>query len=210
MRRHGRKVIAALGILLASLSCAAAAQAAALDAQTLSTAQAAAAAEFPGAACEGRVHLDIVSGDEVARITGSAGATGAANISDSINCQMWIKDGLSQHEACETYVHEYAHLAGFEHSDDPDSAMNGSEHCASLLPVYLSNKEARSALRQHLGAGWKVTCLLGAWSSTRGGLRECRAARTLSHGGTLRQRWTVDRVGLRATGIRRGWQLPAL
>jgi len=42
------------------------------------------------------------------------------------HCAVWFQDGmqLTDAEFCKLIVHEYGHLAGFSHSDDPSSIMN--------------------------------------------------------------------------------------
>jgi hypothetical protein len=43
----------------------------------------------------------------------------------SANCTIWLEDAtLTDVEACKLIVHEYGHLAGHGHTDDPTSIMN--------------------------------------------------------------------------------------
>jgi hypothetical protein len=75
--------------------------------------------DYPGAPAI-TAHLQATADEQPA-----LGGWGVLAYGSDHYCTIWFKDGieLTDAEACKLIVHEYGHLAGFHHSDDPSSIM---------------------------------------------------------------------------------------
>jgi hypothetical protein len=209
----GRKIIAAGALaLLALLLWGGGAAHGYVGERGLAIADSIAASYDADSGCAGRAEVKWVSQqalDDLKMVDKGevvTGALGAAHIPSGGECEMWIREDLTGYAACETYVHEYLHLAGWEHSDDPRSPMNVAPGCEAMEAAKLTGREAKAALRATIGASWRMACDWTTWKSGR----ECKVQRRTARGGRLTQRWTVERSSSGAVVVRRGWKLAAL
>lgn len=79
---------------------------------------------FPDSPCEDKVIIEVAPTEEMT-FTDEDGnpQKGADGLAYPAECRMKIADTQHAYNACAVSVHEYGHLAGFDHTQDPNDIM---------------------------------------------------------------------------------------
>lgn len=172
-----RALAVALALLFA-LCCAAGARASAPadDDARVAAFKPIARAAWPDSPCAGRervyTHADAAMDAQDARSGGERAIARA--FPDT--CEVYIRSGLTAVAFCIAEVHEFGHLAGYGHTDDPTDVhapagpladvMHGPDHMADYPPCRAATAESlyaqvRTAVTWDLPApvaAWRVAC----------------------------------------------------
>jgi hypothetical protein len=139
-------------------------------------------AAWPGSSCAGREAVHVGADARLA-VEAPVLAPGPGESLEGMAapelCEVWVASGLSALRFCTVLVHELGHLAGREHTAEPDHVMNGAGEISHAPCERAVRPPASVMLEQELRSllpaprtGWRLAC-----TPRRGSERRCAARR---------------------------------
>lgn len=144
----------------------------------------AAESAYPGAPCAGKVRVVYMGLEALRELVqnppGDYAAGAARQGNDDGTCRIYLlPEQMDSYDLCIEYVHEYGHLDGFGHSDDPASVMYPGDSSLSFGPcmpmkTMLTSYFGKLAVKAHVGKGWRISC---GPAEEHGETRTCKASK---------------------------------